>query len=313
MRAAALAFCALLAAASAGCELTEITTATTDELVVVEGLVEVAPGDTTAEATPDRTIVLLHRSFAGRADPVSGAEVTLVREDGATGILTEQASVGSCAGVLPETEVGATCYGPLEDQGIQPGERLELEIRLADGGLLRSATTVPGEFDLLQPTATRCRLEPLRRLDIRWTMSEGVWAYLAETVISGLPAALVGTGIPVEEDPLPLTGLAISASDTTIVFPSEFGLFDRADLDRELALLLQTGLPTGTQASVAIAATDRNFTNWVRGGNFNPSGQVRVPSVVGPGTGFFGSVRVHRFTVFSEGTLPLALPPCDVE
>lgn len=39
-----------------------------------------------------------------------------------------------------------------------------------------------------------------------------------------------------------------------------------------------------------MAAGDRNYVNWVRGGNFNPSGQVRVPSIVGDGTGVFASL-----------------------
>lgn len=306
----ALATCMLFACVTTGCELTEITTATTEDLVVVEALVEATPGGSASQPS-DRTVVLLHRSFAGRVDPVSGAEVTLVREDGAEILLPERLDIGSCAGAIPEGDFGATCYGPIQKVGIEAGERLELEIRLPGGGLLRSATTVPGDFALLRPGAARCHLRPDRRLDVLWTISEGAWAYVAETVISGLRAALADRGIPVDEDPLSLTGLAVSASDTTIVFPSEFGLFDRTDLERELALVLQTGLPAGTEADVAVAAVDRNYTNWVRGGNFNPSGQVRVPSIVGPGTGFFGSVRVLRFTAVAERDPPAGLGSCE--
>lgn len=112
-----------------------------------------------------------------------------------------------------------------------------------------------------------------------------------------LTAALQDTEIEVEKDPLLLLGLSISESDTTIVFPSEFGLFDRFDLDRDLALLLQTGLPFGTQAGVIVSAVDRSYVNWVRGGNFNPSGEVRVPSLQGDGTGVFGSIVRRRFDV----------------
>ena len=46
-----------------------------------------------------------------------------------------------------------------------------------------------------------------------------------------------------------------------------------------------------------ISATDRNYVNWVRGGNFNPSGQVRVPTIRGDGTGVFASTVTRTFEV----------------
>jgi hypothetical protein len=46
-----------------------------------------------------------------------------------------------------------------------------------------------------------------------------------------------------------------------------------------------------------ISATDRNYVNWVRGGNFNPSGVVRVPSVGGDGIGVFASTVTRTFEV----------------
>jgi hypothetical protein len=94
-----------------------------------------------------------------------------------------------------------------------------------------------------------------------------------------------------------LLGLASSASDTTIVFPSEFGLLERFSVDRELLVALQGGLPRGTRAQVSIAAVERNYTNWARGGTFNPSGQVRIPSLRGDGTGFFGATVLRTLTV----------------
>jgi hypothetical protein len=151
-----------------------------------------------------------------------------------------------------------------------------------------------------------CVLGASETLGIEWTAAEGTWAYIAETVITGLRDALPDE-IEVD-DPLDLFGLAISASDTTIVFPSEFGIFERFDLDRDLALLLQEGLPEGTTAAVVVGATDRNWVNWVRGGSFNPSGQVRIPSVHGAGTGVFASV-VRRTVRFDVGD-SFGTPPC---
>ena len=110
------------------------------------------------------------------------------------------------------------------------------------------------------------------------------------------------------ENPLYLLGLSISDQDTTIVFPSEFGVFNRFELDQAVAVRLQQGLPPATVAEVTITAVDRNFVNWARGGNFNPSGQVRVPSLDGDGTGVFAATVKRRFVVISESQA--AAPPC---
>ena len=152
-------------------------------------------------------------------------------------------------------------------------------------------------------------MEPDTPLEVRWTRSAGAWAYVNETSINGLPAALAPENIEVEEDPLYLLGLSISASDTTVVFPSEFGVFDRFDLEQDLALRLQRGLPGGTDAQVTIAAVERNYVNWVRGGNFNPSGQVRVSSLRGDGSGVFGAAVLRRFSVVAESP-PSVRPDC---
>ena len=113
-----------------------------------------------------------------------------------------------------------------------------------------------------------------------------------------------------EDDPLSLLGLSLSAADTSIVYPAELGLFSRTELDHDLSVELQKGLPGGTEAEVTVAAVDGNFVNWARGGNFNPSGPVRVPSVTGDGTGFFGSALVRGFAVSVADPLPAGLPEC---
>ena len=74
-------------------------------------------------------------------------------------------------------------------------------------------------------------------------------------------------------------------------------LFNRFDLDSDLAVRLQRGLPVGASAEVSITAVDRNYVNWQRGGNFNPSGVVRVPSLRGAGTGVLGSTYRRSFTI----------------
>lgn len=96
----------------------------------------------------------------------------------------------------------------------------------------------------------------------------------------------------------------------TLVFPAQMGLFDRTELDRDLALILQEGLPAGTDASIAVPAVERNYVNRARGGTFDPSGPVRVPSVVGDGTRFFGSGVLRSLSVVAEEPGPGQPEPC---
>jgi hypothetical protein len=74
-------------------------------------------------------------------------------------------------------------------------------------------------------------------------------------------------------------------------------------------------MPAGTAARVTVSAVDRNYVNWVRGGNFNPSGTVRIPSVEGDGTGFFGT-SVTRWVDFLINPPPqggiYAVPRCPI-
>ena len=116
-------------------------------------------------------------------------------------------------------------------------------------------------------------------------------------------------------DTLYLLGFAIDAADSTLVFSSEFGIFEffaATDEERDVIRELRGGLPDGVRATVAMAAADRNWVNWERGGNFNPSGEVRIPSVFGDGTGVFSTTtrRVVRLwgTELRPGTPPLCGP-----
>jgi hypothetical protein len=122
--------------------------------------------------------------------------------------------------------------------------------------------------------------------------------YPSEISIRGLRRALQQEGIDIDHEPVRLFGLSISNSDTTISFPNEFGLFDRFDDDLTEALVaIQAGLPATVVTDVVIAAADRNYVNWERGGNFNPSGVVRIGNLRGAGTGVFGSLVVKHFQV----------------
>lgn len=304
--------CALAAlpVSAVGCELQDITVARSENVVVAEIYLSSDVDGVYATAW-------IHRTLGGAASTqeTSLADVFVRAESRVSTVRLLSAEPSVCAGdELPEDFPGS-CYfsGPLDPRHFGPGSFVEAIVRLPDGGRITGQTRVPGPYELRSPRTNRrrtCWLEPARRLNVEWTRAGGAWAYISETQIINLTAALEDANVEVEEDPLLLVGLSVSEADTTIVFPSEFGLFDRPNLGRDLALVLQEGLPFGTQAEVVIAAADRNYVNWVRRGAFNPSGIVRVPSLHGDGTGVFGSVVRQRFTV--DAGLDLPRPgPCE--
>jgi hypothetical protein len=186
---------------------------------------------------------------------------------------------------------------------IVPGQTYHLTITLADGGIMTGSTRVPDDFTILRPAAEVCALPANDTMTIQWTKSEPAWVYAAETNLRGLKPLLEQQGIEIEEDPLRLFGLSITNRDTTILFPTAFGVFQRLDDDLIPALLaIKDGLPAGVVADVVVAAGDRNYVNWERGGQFNPSGIIRVPSIRGAGTGVFGSLVGHNFEIHIGST-----------
>jgi len=294
------------AALTAGCELQEVTVVDFADVVVAEVYVTLrdAPSGNEIQA-------FLHGTEAGSAPSsrtFEDAVVTVTRGDG--GIMDlELGPVDRCVASLAEGATG-TCFlaDPNDAAGLEPSDELALEIVLPDGQRALGALRIPGPFELTE-LGSECRLAPGTTAVLRWTRSTGAWAYANETLIRGLPDALAAEGIQAD-DPLYLLGLSVSAADTTVVFPSEFGVFDRFDLDQDLAVRLQSGLPDDTDATITIAALEQNYVNWVRGGTFNPSGQVRVSSLRGAATGVFGAAVVRELVVYSSaGSMP-SVPDC---
>jgi hypothetical protein len=287
---------ALLALLATSCTLQEVAIVDVEDVVIAEVMVQVrqAPGAT------NTITAFLHRTIGGLGDGyhlVPDARITITRDDGLVLELAET-SLETCVATTPIGGTGS-CYWAASAAAdrIAPGDKLQIEIVLPSGGIIYGAAQAPGDFQLRDvPDGGYCVQAVNTPLDIRWTPSAGTWAYVNETLIKGLAPVFAPSGLVVD-DPLYLLGLSITSADTTIVFPGEFGVFNRFELDRELALALQDGLPSKTSASVSIAATDRNYVNWVRGGNFNPSGVVRVPSLRGDGTGLFGVVVTRSFSV----------------
>jgi len=289
----------------AGCELQDVTVVDLVDVAVAEVYVIVRenPAENSVRA-------FLHGTSAGGVPDARSFDDAVVQVTRG-GLTVDLAVVPrlECVDSLPP-DAGGTCFAadPAQAAQLAAGDELELTITLGSGATVLGATTVPGAFALTTAGA-QCRVAPDTLLDLAWSRSDEAWAYVNETAIEGLPAALAGEDIEAD-DPLYLLGLSISAADTTIVFPSEFGVFDRFDLDQDLAVRLQRGLPDGTQARVAIAAVERNYVNWVRGGNFNPSGVVRVSSLRGAATGVFGAAVIREVRVVSSAAPLGGTPDC---
>lgn len=296
-----------------GCTLADVTVPASEDRLVVEAVLR---------TDVERQQLLLHRSVrdqASRGEP--GADVRVTGPEGR--VVVFQETEGRCHAISPayrDAGVGVevSCYTSSPDDGfwVRPGATYDLLIQTVRGEEARARTTVPGVFRLAGiPAQTRedepepaCALPAETPLPLQWTPSPGAWGYLVPLTIYGL-AGVVPPSFNAP-DPLELVGLAVSASDTTIVLPGEFGVFERLDFNQDLLRLLQRGLPADTDARVVLAAADRNYINGVRGGNSSPSGQVRISSIVGDGVGVFGSLTPLRFTInvgSADGT-PACLP-----
>jgi hypothetical protein len=256
---------------------------------------------------------LLHRTTMEAAP---GARMVVHAAAGGEMIYTQAAEDPFCGGTGAPPE--ATCYRGEEPWPgfLRAGDQYTLRVEFA-GRTLTGATTIPADFVLRLPaevadarSAPRCELPGWTSLEMMWTRSAGAWVYLAELILENVAEVLpdVPAGLP---DPLRLLGVSLSAEDTIMRLPGDFGLFQRLEVDRGVLLALQRGLPPGAEGEVVLAALDRNAVNWTRGGNFNPSGPIRVPSLHGDGTGVFGSVLPRRFR-FAAGA-PESAVSCESE
>jgi hypothetical protein len=292
------------AGVAAGCELVSVELTNVVDTIVAE--VYLRPGEPAHQA-------FLHRTVPG-PDGARTVEAARITVRGPAGLALEfvRQPNDQCIG-LEDTDVAdfGSCYTAADDGAVRPGETYDLEILLPGGLRLEGRTTVPAAFEVIRPDAPACVLNG-PSLELVWTRSEGAWSYQADAVFSGLAAGLAARGVPDPPDTLRLLGLAVGNADTTMAFPQNFGVFDRFQVDLDILRALQQGLPDGARAEVVIAAGDRNYVNWARGGNFNPSGQIRVSSLTGDGIGVFASLlgTVRRIEAPGASAEEAGLPPC---
>ena len=316
MGARALAMAAAAAGLVSGCALTEVTVTEAEDVVIVEAQLTVNLEDDGTDRLD--VYAYLHRTLsARRPDEVEGATVRVSGASGGVVHLAVADSGGACLTydeLEPNEDVGSCYAASVSPSPFAPREIVELQVVLAEGGTLTGVSQIPDAFSFMGLTQEdgQCRLEPDTNYRFRWTEAAGTWSYLSDAWIEGLPEALAGRDVEAP-DSLYLTGFAIGEKDTDVLFPDEYGLFDFGEeADTELLRILDDGLPRGSWAEVAFAATDRNWVNWARGGNFNPSGIIRIPSVFGDGTGFFGTATQRMLSVRAEpegaGMPPLCGP-----
>jgi hypothetical protein len=296
--------------ALSGCVLQEVQITDLEDVVLAEVMVQIR--DDGVAVNRPRVFALLHRTPGadGLSSGVPGARVVIQRA-GVPITLTQRERIRDCVSDMPD-EYGVTCYRAVgaDENRFQPGDSLSLTIDLPDGGQLIGFAVVPGDFRLIDAPPGRICMVPEGRTQLfQWTRSAGAWAYVSETSVRDFRSALQEQGFPVEQNSIHLLGVSVAQSDTTIVFPSEFGLLERFTEDQALLVALQQGVPRGSIASISIAAAERNYVNWQRGGSYNPSGQVRVPSLRGDGTGFFGATVVRTTSLWSPPRTDHQAPP----
>lgn len=294
------------------CELQKITTATATDVIIAE--VVLRAGDSIQSAYLHRTIT------ENQGARVPGALVTVREGNSGAQIRLTVAPDSMCVDDRPKDAVASigTCYiARVPVTTIKPGLRYTLRIETPAGEVMTGASDVPAAFEIVRPAArsgagvtTACRLEPNTTIDLTWTRSAGASVYLTDARLRNLRQALRAAGFDIEgNDAVGFEGLSISSADTTLRFPAEIGVFERFNNDKLPVLLaIHEGLPLDVDVTILVAAADRNYVNWVRGGNFNPSGSVHIASIYGDGTGLFGTLVPRRILISTKAS---TRTPCE--
>lgn len=294
---------------TAGCELSEVSVAEPEPFAVVEAYL--------FAFTPDQHVAI-HAGGSADSAYVADAIVTLTGPDGAVTRFARAAAPDCFDASYGPGDRPFACYATVPDPAAvvpTPGSTYRLDVTLSNGESLTGETTVPADFRLVLPDADTlavCRLPADTSLTVLWTRAPGTPAYILDLQLLNLDEVLADRGVDVPAAPLTLRGLSIGSEDTTIVLPDEFGVFDRFNLDAAILFALRGGLPAGLHARIGVAAADRNYVNWVRGGDFNPSGTVRVPSLRGDGTGVVASLTTRQLGITTDSTQK-DVPECGSE
>ncbi len=210
--------------------------------------------------------------------------------------------------VMSRLKIRGSCYtASVPSRYFRPHEQLSLEVRTPDGRVVRGVSTMPGAFapGRVSLQAGACRVDPDTRYRIDLRDVVGGSAIVAEAVFGGL-------GRDLWDGPGPLylkTSVEATPWIWGLEFPRDLILEGVEQNARKAARALETGLPRGVTADLAVALVDRNWALWIREGRFHLDGRVPVPSVFGDGTGMFGTavrwkVRMESREVGEDTGLP---------
>ena len=316
MRAPGLAIPAMLVLG--GCQLADVEVAPSPEVIVARVTAVLTVDDPLQPSRLGTSVVaLITRSDRELSHEIPGATVRIAGEHGQSLRLEEVPDPRStCITRLGNgfrRPPGGSCHiGRMSPSPFAPGEQISLEVALPDGRLLTGASRLPGLFapSGLSLRAGRCRVEPDTGYRFSWQPVPGARTFIAEARVTGLGELWSS------EDPLYLPVALRSADHTAMVFPRDF-LYELTEREEwELQRVLYTGLPEGATADVSIGAVDRNWANWIRVRR-GLEGEVRVPSVFGDGTGWFGTAVVWQVGIESreaqpdtgDDQLPICGPP----
>ena len=299
----------LLCAACGSLDI-DIPVLESDQVVAeVAAIVAVDPTDP-ASGTLHMSAIITRYADGWTPQRVPGASVVVRGESGRAVRLAEQDDqVAGCVNPNRPARLAGTCYLTVSDPGaFGLGEALSMTATLPDGSQLVGSSRIPGAFvatDLALDGGS-CRLAPRTNHRFAWNPVEGAVAFVAEVAVHRLAA------LGLEDGTLSWDTHFVGGERTGVAFPRELLL----ELDLEAARELRDGLPAGASADIALGAVDLNWANWIRRGRINLSGEVRVPSVFGDGTGWFGSAVRWRLSVQSRegggvGNLPLCGPAPD--
>ena len=311
-----------MAVCAAGCDLTDVRTGSGQKMLVASATVVLTVDPAEPSRISTRAVALVSEAYQQVLSEVPGASVRITGASGrSVSLLEEDDPLGACT-VLPEDLYGTdgplgpigSCHTATAASGLfAPGEELTLAVTTPGGSVLEGTSRMPDAFAPrgLSVEDGRCRVEPGTGYRFVWPPVDGAWAHVGEAEITGLSSSLWSSSDPLY---LPVTVLGRGRDVTDMVFPRDFLLELLSDVDNlELHRTLDTGLPAGARAEVAIAALDRNWANWIREGRLNINGETVIPSVFGDGTGMFGTavrwkVSVESRTADGAGDVPLCGP-----
>ena len=277
--------------------LLDLTDVREPALVIASATVilTVDPVDSTVRST-DVLAFLVRDSVDER---VREATVRIVDESGRTLRLEELSDTAEVCRAKRATTAG-TCYvASAPSAYFAPLAELSLRVVLSDGRQLFGTSTIPALFtpSRLSLRDGRCRAEPETNYRIEWGGVEGAWAHVAEAEFTGLRRSLWSFPHPLY---LSAAWMASSYRDHNMGFPRKLIVDDVPRHARRAARRLESGLPWGVTARLAVAAIDRNWANWIRPGQVHVAGEVPVPSVFGDGTGMFGTAVRWTATIESR-------------